>query len=46
VLVFLSVANWAYTWLAAGTDVTVLAARLMSVLRRGLGPEQHPTRSG
>jgi len=44
VLVFLSVANWAYTWLAAGTDVTAVSARLMSVLRRGLDPEADSAR--
>jgi TetR/AcrR family transcriptional regulator, cholesterol catabolism regulator len=39
-LVFLSVANWAYTWLTAGTDVGQLTSRLMSMLRRGMGPER------
>jgi TetR/AcrR family transcriptional regulator, cholesterol catabolism regulator len=36
-LVFLSVANWAYTWLTPETDVTWLTARLMSVLLGGMG---------
>src|SRR6185437_12617827 len=36
-LVFLSVANWAYTWLTPETDVTGLTARLMSVLLGGMG---------
>ncbi len=36
-LVFLSVANWAYTWLMPETDVTGLTSRLMSVLRGGMG---------
>lgn len=36
-LVFLSVANWAYTWLTAETDVAGLTARLMSVLLGGIG---------
>jgi TetR/AcrR family transcriptional regulator, cholesterol catabolism regulator len=36
-LVFLSVANWAYTWLTPETDVTGLTARLMSVLVGGMG---------
>ena len=36
-LVFLSVANWAYTWLVPETDVAGLTSRLMSVLRGGMG---------
>ena len=36
-LVFLSVANWAYTWLMPETDVAGLTSRLMSVLRGGMG---------
>ena len=36
-LVFLSVANWAYTWLVPETDVAGLTARLMSVLLGGMG---------
>jgi len=36
-LVFLSVANWAYTWLMPETDVAGLTARLMSVLLGGMG---------
>lgn len=36
-LVFLSVANWAYTWLTPETDVTGLTARLMPVLLGGMG---------
>ncbi len=35
-LVFLSVANWAYTWLMPETDVAGLTSRLMSVLRGGM----------
>lgn len=36
-LVFLSVANWAYTWLMPETDVAGLTSRLMSLLRGGMG---------
>ena len=36
-LVFLSVANWAYTWLLPETDVAGLTSRLMSVLAGGMG---------
>ncbi len=36
-LVFLSVANWAYTWLLPETDVGGLTSRLMSVLLGGMG---------
>ena len=36
-LVFLSLANWAYTWLTPETDVAGLTARLMSVLLGGIG---------
>ena len=36
-LVFLSVANWAYTWLRPETDVGRLTSRLMSMLRGGMG---------
>jgi TetR/AcrR family transcriptional regulator, cholesterol catabolism regulator len=39
-LVFLSVGNWAYTWLTADTDVGKLASRLMSMLISGMGPER------
>jgi AcrR family transcriptional regulator len=39
-LVFLSVANWAYTWLSADTDVGALTSRLMSMLLSGMGPER------
>ena len=39
-LVFLSVANWAYTWLAADADVGKLTSRLMSMLLSGMGPER------
>jgi TetR/AcrR family transcriptional regulator, cholesterol catabolism regulator len=39
-LVFLSVANWAYTWLTADTDVGNLASRLMSMLLSGMSPER------
>ena len=38
-LVFLSVANWAYTWLTADTNVGKLTSRLMSILLKGMGPE-------
>jgi len=43
ILVFFSVANWAYTWLAPDTDVDKLSARLMSVLLRGMSsrPADH-----
>jgi AcrR family transcriptional regulator len=36
-LVFLSVANWAYTWLTPATDVAGLTARLIPVLLGGMG---------
>lgn len=36
-LVFLSVANWAYTWLTAEHDVEALTARLMSIMLGGMG---------
>jgi len=36
-LVFLSVANWAYTWLMPETDVGGLTSRLMSLLLGGMG---------
>ena len=36
-LVFLSVANWAYTWLMPETDVAGLTSRLMLVLLGGMG---------
>jgi AcrR family transcriptional regulator len=36
-LVFLSVANWAYTWLMPETDVAGLTSRVMSVLLGGMG---------
>lgn len=39
-LIFLSVANWAYTWLTADTDVGKLTSRLMSILLSGMGPER------
>jgi len=39
-LVFLSVANWAYTWLTADTDVGKLTSRLMTILLSGMGPER------
>jgi TetR/AcrR family transcriptional regulator, cholesterol catabolism regulator len=35
-LVFLSVANWAYTWLTADQDAGALTARLMSILLGGM----------
>ena len=35
-LVFLSVANWAYTWLTADHDVGGLTARLMSIMLGGM----------
>lgn len=44
VLIFLSVANWAYTWLTAGTDVAALSSRLMPLLLRGIGPERGAAR--
>jgi AcrR family transcriptional regulator len=39
-LVFLSVANWAYTWLTPDTEVGELTSRLMSILLSGMGPER------
>jgi AcrR family transcriptional regulator len=39
-LVFLSVANWAYTWLTADTDLGKLTLRLKSMLLSGMGPER------
>jgi AcrR family transcriptional regulator len=39
-VVFLSLANWAYTWLTAGTDVRALTSRLMSVLFTGMGRQR------
>lgn len=39
-LVFLSVGNWAYTWLTADTDVGKLTSRLISMLLSGMGPER------
>lgn len=39
-LVFLSVANWAYTWLTADADVGKLTSRLMSMLLSGMGPKR------
>ena len=39
ILVFLSVANWAYTWLTANTDVGNLTSRLTSILLGGMGTE-------
>jgi AcrR family transcriptional regulator len=36
VLVFLSVANWAYTWMTHGTDVDAEADALWALLRSGL----------
>ena len=37
-LVFLSVANWAYTWLTADHDVGGLTAGLMSIMLGGMEP--------
>jgi TetR/AcrR family transcriptional regulator, cholesterol catabolism regulator len=39
-LVFLSVGNWAYTWLTAETDVGSLTSRVMSMLLSGMSPER------
>ena len=39
-LVFLSVANWAYTWLMPETDVEGLTSRLISVLFSGMSRER------
>jgi TetR/AcrR family transcriptional regulator, cholesterol catabolism regulator len=36
-LVFLSVVNWAYTWLTPDHDVEALTARLMSIMLGGMG---------
>jgi TetR/AcrR family transcriptional regulator, cholesterol catabolism regulator len=38
VLLFLSAANWAYTWLTADVDVGKLTSRLMAMLLTGMGP--------
>jgi len=35
-LLFLSAANWAYTWLRPGTDTAALADRLFAVLLEGM----------
>lgn len=40
-LVFLSVANWAYTWLAVGHDVAGVTASLMSMLLGGMAGSAH-----
>ena len=37
-LVFLSVANWAYTWLSTDHDAGRLTARLMAMLLGGMAP--------
>jgi AcrR family transcriptional regulator len=39
-LVFLSVANWAYTWLMPETDVAGLTSRLISMLLSGMARER------
>ncbi len=39
-LVFLSVANWAYTWLMPETDVGELTSRLISMLLSGMARER------
>lgn len=39
-LVFLSVANWAYTWLMPETDVGGLTSRLISMLLSGMSRER------
>jgi TetR/AcrR family transcriptional regulator, cholesterol catabolism regulator len=39
-LVFLSVANWAYTWLTAAADVGEVTSRLISMLLSGMGQER------
>ena len=39
-LVFLSVANWAYTWLMPETDVEGLTSRLISMLFSGMAQER------
>lgn len=36
-LAFLSVANWAYTWFAADTDVEQVTAKFLSILLCGIG---------
>ena len=36
-LIFLSVANWAYTWLTADHDVGALTAGLLSIMLSGMG---------
>ena len=39
-LVFLSVANWAYTWLMPETDVAGLTSRLISMLFGGISRQR------
>ena len=41
-LVFLSVANWAYTWFTADTDVEQVTTEFLSILLRGIGPKGTP----
>ena len=41
-LVFLSVANWAYTWFTADTDVEQVTTEFLSILLRGIGSKGTP----
>jgi TetR/AcrR family transcriptional regulator, cholesterol catabolism regulator len=41
-LAFLSIANWAYTWFAADTDVDLVTAEFLSILLRGIGTQGAP----
>lgn len=43
-LAFLSVANWAYTWFTADTDVEQVTAKFLSILLRGIGAQSGPAR--
>ncbi len=43
-LAFLSVANWAYTWFTADTDVEQVTAKFLSILLRGIGAQNGSAR--
>src|ERR1035438_8695673 len=45
-LVFLSLANWAYTWFAADTDVEQVTSKFLSILLCGIGSEGASPRHG
>jgi TetR/AcrR family transcriptional regulator, cholesterol catabolism regulator len=42
VLVFLSTANWTYTWLGEDTDVDLVAERYWDLLLNGMGSDGRP----